>query len=57
MRAKVATTCGVCGWAMVRVTEKDVMSPVWCVSKDCTEHHRKYEAPTVELIPVHAKGK
>lgn len=52
MKAKLATTCGICGWAMVRVREKDVLSPIWCTDKSCPEYRRKYEAPTVQLVAV-----
>jgi hypothetical protein len=59
MKARLSICCGACGWAMCRVKEEDErpLAPVWCTSARCPEFHRQYEPPTVQLVPVHAKGK
>ncbi len=58
MKARISITCGGCGWALCRVRdEAPPGSPIMCVNPDCTEFHRQYEPPTVQLTPVHAKGK
>ena len=57
MKAKISITCGGCGWALCRVNDqaRDPLTPIACVNEKCTEYGRKYEPPTVQLIPVHAK--
>ncbi len=55
MKARLSPLC-VCGRALVRDESAKTLQ-IMCVNKGCEEYNRRYEPPTVVLVPVHAKGK
>ncbi|MGH7605430.1 MAG: hypothetical protein ACRENK_15720 [Gemmatimonadaceae bacterium] len=52
MIAYLSPRCGVCGNALVRISDDWPPTAIACLNKPCSEYKKPYAMPKVELKPA-----